>query len=162
VTDAAVERAGGEVLGERWRAAWCEGGFDRCATPDVRYEDPVAVEPLDGLEALEGHAARLRVAFPDLRLEPSAVPVANEGFACLPWRAAGTHAGPLGSFPPTDRFLTLHGVHYVEILHGEVRRARGFFDLHDITVQLGLAPGRGSFGESAVLMLRGFGLRARR
>ena len=65
--------------------------------------------------------------------------------------------------PATDRFVTLHGVHYVELADGLVRRARGFFDLYDAAIQLGLLPERGSAGrERVLLMLRGFGLRRSR
>jgi hypothetical protein len=39
-----------------------------------------------------------------------------------------------------------------------VRRARGFFDLYDVAVQLALLPKRGSLGETALMALRGFGL----
>jgi hypothetical protein len=39
---------------------------------------------------------------------------------------------------------------------------RGFFDLYDAAVQLGVLPSRGSLGERALLVLRGFGLRAAR
>jgi hypothetical protein len=41
---------------------------------------------------------------------------------------------------------------------GDVSRARGFFDVYDVAVQLGLLPQRGSLGESALMVLRGFGL----
>ena len=39
---------------------------------------------------------------------------------------------------------------------------RGFFDLYDVATQLGVLPARGTLGEKALLMLRGFGLRAGR
>jgi hypothetical protein len=38
---------------------------------------------------------------------------------------------------------------------------RAFFDAYDAAVQLGVLPARGTFGERALLMLRGFGLRSR-
>jgi len=57
--------------------------------------------------------------------------------------------------------VTLHGVHYLELVDGGVRRARGFFDLYDAATQLGLLPARGGLGEAALLMLRGFGVRRR-
>jgi hypothetical protein len=61
--------------------------------------------------------------------------------------------------PATDRFLTVSGLHWIELVDGEVRRARGFFDLYGAAVQLGLLPERGGLGEAALLLLRGFGLR---
>jgi hypothetical protein len=155
-----LERGGLERLNEQWRSAWQGGGFEGCCTPDVAYEDPVTVEPLRGGEALDDLAASLRGAFPDLRLESTSPALGRDGFACLPWRAVGTHSGDFGSLlPATDRFLTLHGLHYVELSDGLVRRARGFFDLYDAAVQLGMLPARGGLGETALLLVRGFGLR---
>jgi steroid delta-isomerase-like uncharacterized protein len=157
-----LERSELDELAARWREGWEGRGFERCCTHDVSYEDPVAVELLRGVEALDRHAAELRGAFPDLRMEAVAPALDRGGNACIPWRMLGTHRGEIaGSLPPTDRFLTLHGVHYLELADGAVRRARGFFDLYDAAAQLGLLPSRGGLGESVLLMLRGFGLRRR-
>jgi hypothetical protein len=157
-----LERGALDDLAARWRAGWTGAGFESCCTPDVSYEDPVAVDPLRGVDALDRHAADLRVAFPDLRLEATAPPLGRGEHACVPWRALGTHRGDMGvSLPATDRFVTLHGRHYLELSDGLVRRARGFFDLYDAATQLSLLPARGGMGETVLLMLRGFGLRRR-
>lgn len=155
-----LERPPADDLAGRWQAAWAgEREFADSCRVDVRYEDPVAMDPLDGVGPLEEHAARLRRAFPDLRIERSAPAIAGPTHACLPWRLAGTQRGDLGPLPATDRFVTLHGLHYVELDGGRIARARGFFDLYEAVVQLGLLPARGSLGEAALLLLRGFGLR---
>ncbi|MEX1141265.1 MAG: ester cyclase [Thermoleophilaceae bacterium] len=156
-----LERSEIDALAARWTAAWtgAEGAFAACCTGDVSYEDPLSPEPRSGVAAVEAHAARLRAAFPDARIEPTAPPLQRGDNACIAWRIAGTHRGRLAMLPATDRFLTLHGLHYVELVDGRVRRARGFFDLYDGATQLGLLPARGGLGESALLMLRGFGLR---
>jgi hypothetical protein len=157
-----IERGALDALAERWRHGWQGAGFEGCCTPDVNYEDPVAVDPLRGVEALDRHAAGLRGAFPDLRIESTAPTLVRGVHACIPWRATGTHRGDLGTMlPATDRFVALHGLHYMELSDGAVRRARGFFDLYDAGTQLGLLPARGGLGESALLLLRGFGLRRR-
>jgi hypothetical protein len=157
-----LERGAVDALAERWRAAWEGAGFEACCTPDVTYEDPVAVDLLRGVEALDAHAARLRHAFPDLRMEATAPPLVRGAHACVPWRVLGTHQADIGqALPATDRFVTVHGLHYLELTDGAVRRARGFFDLYDAATQLGLLPARGGLGETALLLLRGFGLRRR-
>jgi hypothetical protein len=151
-----------DALAERWRRAWAgELGFGDSCTPDVGYEDPVAVEPLSGLPALERHAASLRVALPDLRVEASSAPLGGGVHACIPWRLKGTHRGDTTILPASDRFLVVQGLHYVELSDGLVRRARGFFDLYDVATQLGLLPARGGLGEAALLLVRGFGVRRR-
>jgi SnoaL-like polyketide cyclase len=157
-----LERHAIDLLADRWRAGWLGGGFEGCCTPDVSYEDPVATELLRGVDALDRHAASLRLAFPDLRIESTAQPLIRGSNACLPWRALGTHRGDLGQLvPASDRYVTLHGIHYIELDDGAVRRARGFFDLYDAATQLGLLPSRGGVGEAALLLLRGFGVRRR-
>jgi hypothetical protein len=157
-----LERGAVDALAGLWRSAWEGAGFEACCTPDVTYEDPVAVDLLHGVDALDAHAAELRAAFPDLRMEATAPPLFRGAHACVPWRALGTHRQDLGqALPATDRFVTVHGLHYLELTDGAVRRARGFFDLYDAATQLGLLPTRGGLGETALLLLRGFGLRRR-
>jgi steroid delta-isomerase-like uncharacterized protein len=146
-------------------AAWVRGwtgaaGFESCCTPDIQYEDPLANDPLRGIDALERHSSRLRQALPDLRVERTAKALADETYACIPWRVVGTHKNGTATLPATNRFLSLHGLHYLELTDGQVRRARGFYDLYDAATQLGLLPARGGIGESVLLLLRGFGLRA--
>jgi len=161
VTSSALDAQG---FAERWRAAWASAdreAFAACCSAGVSYEDPVTAEPLEGLEALALHAGRYRDAFPDLRIEPSGHPVAEGEFACVPWRLLGTHRGTFAGIPGSGRFVIIHGVHYLELKDGRVRRARGFYDLYDAAVQLGLQPARGSLAVSALLLLRGFGFRAR-
>jgi predicted ester cyclase len=154
-----LERPAVDALGTRWREGWTGRGFEACCTPDVGYEDPLITEPLQGVDALDTHAATLRSALPDLRVEATSPVLTRGDHLCVPWRLLGTHRGDLSMLPATNRFLVLHGLHYVELSDGAVRRARGFFDLYDAAVQLGLLPARGGVGEAALLLLRGFGLR---
>jgi hypothetical protein len=157
-----LERGAVDLLAERWRAAWGGAGFESCCTPDVTYEDPVAVDLLRGVDALDDHALMLRNAFPDLKVEATSPPLFRGTHACIPWRALGTHRGDVGQMlPATDRFVTIHGLHYLELSDGSVRRARGFFDLYDTATQMGMLPARGGLGEAALLLLRGFGVRRR-
>lgn len=155
-----LERGRLDELAERWAAAWTgHGAFADCCTPDVAYEDPLTPAPLAGPEAVTAHAATMRRVFPDARVERTAAALERGGNACFPWRLDGTHLGEHGPLPATERELSLHGLHYVELVDGRVRRARGFFDLYQGAQQLGLLPPRGGLGEAALLLLRGFGLR---
>lgn len=164
-TSQELDRSRLDRVGDRWQAGWSAGGrddFAMCCTVDVRYEDPLTDGLLEGVDALDRHASRLRGALPDLRLETSGPRIAEGPFGCLPWKVAGTHRGELGDIPATNKFLSLHGVHYVEMRDGLICRARGFFDLYDAGTQLGLLPKAGSRTQSALMMLQGFGLRIRR
>jgi predicted ester cyclase len=157
-----LQPGAGAWLAERWRQAWLEAtpeAFGECCSVEVFYEDPLAIEPREGLGDLAAHAGQLRVALPDMRIEAVGEAVIDGRNGCIPWRLVGTHRGDVGDIPHTGRFLTLAGVHYVALVDGRVRRARGVLDLEDAAVQLGMLPKRGSLGESAIMLLRGFGLR---
>lgn len=160
MSDLLPESADIDVLADRWTEAWtAAGGFSACCTGDVGYEDPFAQIPLAGIDAVERHARRLHAAFPDVRVQRTAPALVRGEHGCLPWRLTGTQRGEIAMLPATDQFVTLHGLHYVELKDGLIRRARGFLDLYDGATQLGLLPQKGGLGEAALLMIRGFGLR---
>ena len=150
-----------EELASGFTRAFEGRGFEGLCTPDVHYEDPIASEPLAGPAALDDHALLLRRAIPDLSIERASAALGDDRHACVPWRLIGRHDGELEVLPATGRELSLHGLHYLELSDGAVRRARGFFDLYDAATQLGLLPARGGLGETALLLLRGFGVRRR-
>jgi steroid delta-isomerase-like uncharacterized protein len=162
-----------DQLIDRWESAWSgrdPSAFAELCTADIHYEDPLTPEPLEGAAELGRHAARLWSAFPDARLErigerltdSAAENLSEVRFIAAPSKLLATHREPLEGLPPTNRFVVVHCVFYCEIENARLRRVRAFFDLYDAAVQLGVLPGRGTLGEKALLVLRGFGLRAGR
>jgi len=150
-------------LFDGWEAAWSgkdARDFDPLCAPDFHYEDPLTGEPLEGVDPLATHAERLWAAFPDARLERTGARLAAGGYAAAPSKLLGTHRAALEGLPPTNRFVVVHCVFYCQLEQDRLKRVRGFFDVYDAATQLGVLPGRGSLGEKALLMLRGFGLRA--
>jgi steroid delta-isomerase-like uncharacterized protein len=150
-----------DELFDSWQAAWTGRDvrlFEPLCTPSFHYEDPLTPEPLRGLRALSDHAQRLWDAFPDVRLERSGERLASAGFAAAPVRVRGTHAEPLGALPATGKELDFQAVFFCELEDGLLRRARAFFDVYDVGVQLGVLPTRGSLSARALLALRGYGL----
>ena len=85
-----LERAAVDALADRWRAGWQGKGFEACCTPDVSYEDPVAVNLLRGVDELDAHALTLRQAFPDLsdRADRAAAHARRRTSACPGGRSA--------------------------------------------------------------------------
>jgi hypothetical protein len=79
-----------------------------------------------------------------------------------PCKLLATHRASLEGLPATNKFLVVHCLFYCELERERLLRVRGFFDVYDAATQLGVLPGRGSLGEKALLILRGFGLRAAR
>jgi steroid delta-isomerase-like uncharacterized protein len=154
-----------DELFDDWEAAWSgkdAAAFKPLCAPAVHYEDPLTAEPLEGAEALGSHAERLWAAFPDARLERTGDRLTNDRYVAAPSKLLGTHRAALEGLPPTNRFVVVHCVWYCELRRGKLLRVRGFFDLYDAATQLGVLPARGTMGEKALLMLRGFGLRAGR
>jgi predicted ester cyclase len=156
-----------ERIVARFEAAWSAADLaqalaDTCAA-DLHYEDPLTFKgPLHGPAALAEHAARLRTAAPDARLESSGPRLSDGRFVSAPVRLMGTHSGELDSVPPTGRELSVQAVLYCELDEARTRlwRVRAFFDLYDAGTQLGVLPKPGTLGQKAMLLMRGFGFRA--
>lgn len=154
-----------DELIDGWEAAWSgkdADAFEPLCAPDLHYEDPLTAEPLESIEDLGRHAERLWAGFPDARLERTGERLANGKYVAAPCKLLGTHKEPLEGLPATNRFVVVHCVFYCELQRGQLLRVRGFFDLYGAAVQLGVLPSRGSLGEKALLVLRGFGLRSAR
>lgn len=150
---------------DRWQAAWSgkdPSAFAPICTADVHYEDPLTIEPLEGAAELGRHAARLWAAFPDARVERTGARLAGGRFVAAPCKLLATHRGPLEGLPATHRFVVVHCIFYLELRDEYILRVRAFFDLYEAAVQLGVLPARGTLGEKALLVLRGFGLRSAR
>ncbi|MCW3004005.1 MAG: ester cyclase [Conexibacter sp.] len=130
---------------------------------DVHYEDPLTGPALRGCDALGDHAARLWVAAPDAQVQRTGERLSDGRFVAAPIRVSGKHTGELPGLPATRRAFSVHAVLYCELDPPRERlwRVRAFFDLYDAAVQLGVLPAHGGVGERALMLLRGFGLRAR-
>lgn len=151
---------------EGWQAAWSgrdPDAFARCCAPDVHYEDPLCDEPLGSTQELAAHAKRLWTAFPDARLERTGEALGDGRYVAAPFKLVGTHRGELDELPASGRFVVMHVVCYCELDPPRERlwRVRAFYDVWDTAVQLGVLPKRGTLGERAIFLLRGFGLRAK-
>jgi steroid delta-isomerase-like uncharacterized protein len=154
-----------DELIDGWQAAWSgrdPAAFGEVCAAGVQYEDPLTDAPLDGTAALSAHAARLWAGFPDARLERTGERLTNGQFVAAPCKALGTHRASLEGLPATNRFVVVHCVFYCEVQHERLLRVRGFYDVYDAATQLGVLPARGTLGEKALLILRGFGLRSTR
>jgi steroid delta-isomerase-like uncharacterized protein len=154
-----------DELIDGWEAAWSgrdPEAFAEVCSPDIHYEDPLTEEPLEGLDDLGRHAGRLWAAFPDARMERTGARLSNDHFVAAPSKLLATHKQPLEGLPATNRFVVVHCVFYCELERGMLLRVRAFFDLYGTATQLGVLPARGTLGEKALLVLRGFGLRSGR
>jgi steroid delta-isomerase-like uncharacterized protein len=152
-----------DELFDAWERAWSgrdPAAFEPLCTEEFAYEDPLTPQPLVGAAALAAHARRLWKAFPDARVNSTGERLTDGRYACAPSKLLGTHTGQLGGVTPTGRFIVVHALVYAELRGGRLLRARAFFDVHGAATDLGILPRPGTVGEKALLMLRGFGLRA--
>ena len=154
-----------DELIDGWQAAWSGKDpttFAEVCASGIQYEDPLTAAPLAGLDALTEHAERLWSGFPDARLERTGERLSDGTFVAAPCKLLGTNREPFEGLPATRRFVVVHCVFYCELQHELLLRVRAFYDVYDAATQLGVLPARGTLGEKALLMLRGFGLRAAR
>jgi steroid delta-isomerase-like uncharacterized protein len=152
-----------DELFDAWERAWSgrdAAAFEPLCADGFAYEDPLTPEPIEGAAALGAHARRLWTAFPDARVNSTGERLGNGRYACAPCKLLGTHEGPLGQVTPTGRFVVVHAIVYAELRDGRLLRARAFFDVHGAATALGVLPQPGTLGEKALLLLRGFGIRA--
>jgi steroid delta-isomerase-like uncharacterized protein len=164
MADATPQRRPADTVADAWEAAWTGRDADAFAAfcdPRAQYEDPLTAAPLIGPDELAAHAQRLWRGFPDVRVEQAGERLTDGRFIAAPFKLAGTHRVALEGLPASGRFVVVHGVAYCELRGGRLLRVRAFFDLYDAATQLGVLPAHGGLGEKALLMLRGFGLRAR-
>ena len=155
------------ALVDAFQAAWSSHdptAFRPLCAPDLHYEDPLTPEPLDGPDALGEHAGRLWRGFPDARVQRTGARLTDGRFIAAPVKVLATHRGLVGDLPATGRFLVVHAVFFCELDPPRERLwpVRTFFDLYGAAVQLGVLPRSGTLAERALLLLRGFGLRAAR
>ena len=154
-----------DELIDGWQEAWSgkdPAAFSAVCASGVAYEDPLTDHVLQGIDALAAHAGRLWAGFPDARLERTGERLASGRFVAAPCKLLGTHRAPLEGLPATNRFLVVHCVFYCELQNELLLRVRAFYDVYQAATQLGVLPARGTLGEKALLVLRGFGLRAAR
>lgn len=152
-----------DELFDAWERAWSgrdAAAFAPLCADEFAYEDPLTPEPLQGPDALARHARRLWKAFPDARVNRTGERLGDGRYACAPCKLLGTHEGRIGQVTPTGRFIVVHAVVYAELREDRLLRARAFFDVHGAATALGVLPQHGTVGEKALLLLRGFGLRA--
>jgi steroid delta-isomerase-like uncharacterized protein len=152
-----------DELFDAWERAWSgrdPAGFEPLCAEGFAYEDPLTPEPLDGPSGLAAHARALWDAFPDARVNPTGERLSDGRYACAPCKILGTHQGRIGNVTPTGRFVVVHALVYAELQEGRFLRARAFFDVAGVATALGVLPKPGTVGEKALLLLRGFGLRA--
>jgi steroid delta-isomerase-like uncharacterized protein len=152
-----------DELFDAWERAWSgrdPAAFEPLCCDEFAYEDPLTPEALHGVPPLVAHAKALWTAFPDARVNTTGERLSDGHYVCAPCKILGTHRGRIGGVTPTGRFVVVHALVYAELRDDRLLRVRAFFDALGVATDLGIMPRPGTVGEKALLLLRGFGLRA--
>ena len=86
---------------------------------DLVFTSPYTPEPTRDRESFLGMLAAVHTALPDFHLVDHAV-VAEGDLVASRWTVYGTHAGPLGPFPPTGKKLAISGLSIYRIADGKI------------------------------------------
>ncbi|NUS47645.1 MAG: ester cyclase, partial [Gemmatimonadaceae bacterium] len=95
-------------------------------------------QPVRGVEAWKALLQGFLTAFPDLKFTIDDY-VADGDRVAMRWHATGTHRGPLGPVPPTNRPVEIDGVIFDYLEDGKVRERWEQYDQSLMMQQLGLA-----------------------
>ena len=89
-----------------------------------------------GLAEIKQNIIAYRTAFPDARITLGEI-VCQGGMVFYRWTQTGTNTGP-GDFPPTGNSMGISGVRYAKVRDGKMNEENRYFDVLDLTRQLGL------------------------
>jgi steroid delta-isomerase-like uncharacterized protein len=113
--------------------------------PDAVYTDMARACPVAGREAI---AAMLRSVFYETFSDAAvtlhrAAADAGQGIGLVECTFRGRHTGTLLGIQPTFRQVELPMLAIYEVEHGEIRRARQYYDVATLLRQLGREPETG-------------------
>jgi steroid delta-isomerase-like uncharacterized protein len=165
---AANEQLASELL-TRWYDAWNRhdvSGISALMTDDVRYEDPAApAAVMHGTFPVEQYATAAFAAIPDLHLDKLEEWVTPGGEVIASWfRFCGTFRAPMTApnlppLAPTGLSLELFGMDRSEIRDGKLARHQIFWDIAELSRQIGAFPQRGTRAERFSRRLQHLGAR---
>jgi len=134
-----------KALVRRWEELWNQANLtlaDELFSPIFLLHDPSSPVEIRGPEGYKQDIIRFRSVFPDLHVTLEDI-IAEEEKVVARWTARGTHTGPLRSFPPTGRQVTLTGIDIFRIEDGKIAEEWSNADGLGMLQQLGIIPSIG-------------------
>jgi steroid delta-isomerase-like uncharacterized protein len=110
---------------------------DEVLSPDVVFHGTTGDGEVRGRAALKAFVAAYREAFPDAHSTVEDQ-IAEGNTVVTRWRARGTHRGPLGPIPATDRPFQMDGVTIERIVDGKIAEVWVSRDELGVLTQLGV------------------------
>lgn len=114
------------------------GVIDEVFAPGFANHDPSAYQVGD-CQALKRWIERLRVAFPDMHMTIDDL-IAERDRVVVRWTWTGTHTGFLGTIPPSENSVTLHGITIERFVDGKIAEAWWSYDGSAMMLQIGAFP----------------------
>ena len=85
-----------------------------------------------GREAFKNRVRAFRGAFPDIAYEVQSI-VSDGEIICTKFDMKGTHVGPFAGFAPTNRAVTITGVHFTKLVNGKIKKTwAGFTNIGEV------------------------------
>ncbi|NWG22092.1 MAG: ester cyclase [Chloroflexi bacterium] len=122
-------------------SVWNQGKLDvidDVFAPGFVNHDPSAYQVGD-CRTLKRWIERLRVAFPDMHMTIDDL-IAERDRVVVRWTWTGTHTGFLGTIPPSENSVTLHGITIELFADGKVAEAWWSYDGSAMMLQIGAFP----------------------
>lgn len=126
----------------RWAALWSTENLasaDRVFVRDVHDHRAHPFHDITGIEGEKQFIARVRAAFPDLRVDIEETVAEGEHVAARVMHR-GTHQGDFLGIAPTGRPVTYEGTVIFRIVDDRITERWGTVDLFGILSQLGATP----------------------
>jgi len=112
----------------------------------VYHPSPPGVPPgLEGMKlwhALTDASSEFEKAFPDMQAKLEDMVAEGDKVACR-YTATGTHSGEYMGVPPTNKQITVTGIHIDRIAGGKVVETWDYSDMLGVMQQLGIIPSPG-------------------
>ena len=130
-----------------WIDAWATldvDGIVAAFAEDGVHEDTALNVTFVGREEIRGHYEPLRSQFTDPSGAITNVIVGGDG-AAVEWVFTGTYTGAYPGFPPgSGEEVVIRGTMIAELADGQIQRARQYYDVFGILLQLGAVPAPGA------------------
>jgi len=92
-----------------------------------------------GLEGMKQSHTLTSKAFPDMQAKLEDMLAEGDKIACR-WTATGTHKGEFMGTPPTNKQVTVTGIHIDRIAGGKIVETWNYSDMMEVMQQLGVKP----------------------
>jgi steroid delta-isomerase-like uncharacterized protein len=92
-----------------------------------------------GLDGMKQWHTLMNKAFPDMQVKLEDIVAEGDKMACL-WTATATHKGEFMSMPPTNKQVTITGLHIDRVTGGKIAETWNYSDMMGVMQQLGMKP----------------------